>query len=386
MFDLIIKEAASRFGLGDKAGMLVQMLLAFMTNKDTGGLNGFMDLFKSKGLGDLASSWLGGGSNAKPISNSQIESLFGGSGGLLSALTAKSGLGSGVITSALGYLLPSVLGKLTPGGSIPTSLSSEILGFADQGKNLLGGLLGSGAAAAGAAAAGATRAVGAAADAGKAAGGGLMKWLPWLIAALVALWLLRSCTGGQDAVKQAADTTKAAASATADAAKSTATAAADASKAAVDATKEAASAAADAAKAAAAATTAAASTAVASGAAAVLSYLDSAPAAVAGAPVAKVYFDTGKTDLPADFAALMKPVIDFVKANAGTKAALSGFHDPTGDKAQNEELAKNRAKMVREQLRVAGFGEDQILMVKPASTTGTGDNKEARRVEVTVVK
>lgn len=375
MFDLIIKEAASRFGLGDKAGMLVQMLLGFMTNKDTGGLGGFMNLFQSKGLGDLASSWLGGSANAKPISNSQLESVFGGKGGLLEMLTSKSGLGGGVVTSALGYLMPSVLGKLTPGGSIPTSLPAEVLGFADQGKNLLGGLLNHGGAAAtaaaGMAAAGATRAVGAAADTTKAAGGGLMRWLPWLIAAAIALWLLRSCTGGEDAAKKAAEATKATATAAADASKAAATAAADAAKTAAAATTAAAT---------------AASTAAASGAAAVLSYLDTAPAAIAGAPAAKVYFDTGKTDLPADIDTLLKPVIDYVKANAGSKGVLSGYHDPTGDKAQNEELAKNRAKAVREKLRMAGFGEDQILMVKPASTTGTGDNKEARRVELTVVK
>jgi K(+)-stimulated pyrophosphate-energized sodium pump len=148
------------------------------------------------------------------------------------------------------------------------------------------------------------------------------------------------------------------------------------------ATAAAATAAADAAKAAAAG----AATAAASGAAAVLTYLDKAPDALTGAPVAKVYFDTGKTDLPADTEAVLKPVIDFVKANAGTKGVISGFHDPTGDKAQNEELAKNRAKMVRERLRAAGFGEDQIMMIKPFQTAGSGDNKEARRVEVSVIK
>jgi K(+)-stimulated pyrophosphate-energized sodium pump len=90
--------------------------------------------------------------------------------------------------------------------------------------------------------------------------------------------------------------------------------------------------------------------------------------------------------VPADTAEKIKPIIEFVKANAGTKAALSGFHDPTGDKAQNEELAKNRAKMVREMVRSAGLMEDQILMAKPEQTAGSGDNQEARRVEVTVRK
>ncbi len=364
MFDLIIKEAASRFGLGDKAGMIVQMLVAYMTNKDTGGLNGFMNLFKNKGLGDIASSWLGGGASAKPISGDQIGSVLGGAGGLLGALTSKSGIGGSAVTSALGYLLPTVLGKLTPGGSIPTTLGADVMGFADQGKNLLGGLLGSGAAAAAGAAAMGTKAVGNVADAGAKAGGGLMKWLPWVIAAAVALYLLKSCTGATDTAKVAAPAVKEAVKEVAKDAGAATTAAADAAKAAA----------------------AGAATAAASGAAAVLSYLDKAPDALAGAPVAKLYFDTGKTDLPADAEATLKPIIDFVKGNAGTKGVISGFHDPTGDKAQNEELAKNRAKMVRERLRAAGFTEDQIVMIKPFQTAGSGDNKEARRVEVSVIK
>ena len=40
MFDVLIREAATRFGLGDKALPVTQMLLAYMTNKDTGGLIG----------------------------------------------------------------------------------------------------------------------------------------------------------------------------------------------------------------------------------------------------------------------------------------------------------------------------------------------------------
>jgi uncharacterized protein YidB (DUF937 family)/outer membrane protein OmpA-like peptidoglycan-associated protein len=406
MFDLIIKEVASRFGLGDKAAPLVQMLVAFMTNKDTGGLSGFINLFKSKGMGDLVSSWMGGSAAPLGINHAQIENVFGGKGGMLETVLGKTGLSSGTALSALSFLLPSLLGKLTPGGSVPTSLSSEISSFAEKGSGLLGGLLGAGAAAAtaatgaaaGAAAAGAKAvgnaghaataaagiATGAAANAGKAASGGLMKFLPWVIAAAIALWLLKTCTGGDamDAAKKTADAAKATATATADATKATAGAAVDAAKstatAAVDATK----AAADAASTAAASTVATAAT----GAAAALSYLDKLPEIVGGAPVTKIYFASGKIDVPADTAEKIKPIIEYVKANAGTKAALSGFHDPTGDKAQNEELAKNRAKMVREMVRSAGLMEDQILMAKPEQTAGSGDNQEARRVEVTVRK
>jgi uncharacterized protein YidB (DUF937 family)/outer membrane protein OmpA-like peptidoglycan-associated protein len=400
MFDLIIKEAASRFGLGDKGGMLVQMLLSFMTNKDTGGLGGFMNLFKNKGMGDLASSWLGGGAGAKEISGSQLESLFGGKGGLLESVAGKTGLGGSAITSAMGFLLPSIIGKLTPGGSIPTSLPADVMGLADQGKNLLGGLLGSGATAAAGVAAGAaalgTKAVGnvagaagnvagAAGDMGAKAGGGLMRWLPWLIAAAVGLYLLKSCTGGDDMAKKAAEAAKAPVAAVKEAAKDATAGATDAAKAAA-ATAAAAAATASTAATTAATAAASATTAAASGVAAALTYLDKAPDALAGAPSAKVYFDSGKVDLPADIDGKLKAVIDYVKGNVGTKGVISGFHDPSGDKAQNEELAKNRAKMVRERLRAAGFTEDQILMIKPFQTAGSGDMKEARRVEVTVIK
>ena len=136
MFDLIIREAASRFGLGDKAGPLVQMLLAYLTNKDTGGLSGFIAKLTSSGLGNVAQSWLGGGAGALPVSAAQIESLMGGQTCLLSNVTSKLGLGNSTAASALGFLLPMVVGKLTPGGTVPTSLSSDVMGFSTGGATL----------------------------------------------------------------------------------------------------------------------------------------------------------------------------------------------------------------------------------------------------------
>jgi uncharacterized protein YidB (DUF937 family)/outer membrane protein OmpA-like peptidoglycan-associated protein len=418
MFDLIIKEAASRFGLGDKAGPLVQMLVAYMTNKDTGGLSGFINMFKNKGLGDVAGSWLGGNASAQAINGTQIENVLGGKGGFLEAALSKTGLSSGVATSALGYLMPSILGKLTPGGSVPTSLPQEVMGFAEQGKGLFGGLLGSGAAAA----TGAASAVGAvgnmasgALNTASAGGGGMMKWL-WLIVPIaIGLWALKSCGGVEEAAKKAADAAKATASATADAAKATADSAksaADAAKAtassatdaaanaakgatdaaqgaatgAIDAAKGAATGAVDAAKGAATGALDAAKGAAASGAAAVAGAMDKLPGLVDGAPSTKLYFDSGKVNLPADANDKLKPIIEYLKANAGTKAALSGYHDPTGDLAQNQELAKNRAKMVRESLRAAGLTDDQILTAKPEQTAATVSLQEARRVEVSVRK
>jgi K(+)-stimulated pyrophosphate-energized sodium pump len=110
-----------------------------------------------------------------------------------------------------------------------------------------------------------------------------------------------------------------------------------------------------------------------------------APVAAAAKPAAaKVYFASGAVALPADAGKTLEAVIAAAKANASAKLAISGFHDATGDKAKNEELAKERAKAVRETLKAAGITEDRIEMKKPELAVGSGDNAEARRVEVSV--
>ncbi len=106
--------------------------------------------------------------------------------------------------------------------------------------------------------------------------------------------------------------------------------------------------------------------------------------AAAKPPAVKVYFATAKSDIVAADRDAIGTIISYVKANPGSKAVISGFHDPRGNKASNEELAKNRAKAVREILRAAQIPDESIDMRKPVETTGSGDLKEARRVEVSV--
>lgn len=198
MFDFIVREAASRFGLDDKAGLLLQMLLAYITNKDTGGVSGFMSKLKSSDLDSVALSWLGGSTDALPVSNTQIETLFGGHDDLLNKVTSKLGIGGSTVSSAIGFLLPLVIGKLTPGGSIPTSLPSDVTTFITC------------------AAPGGTTA--ASVDVANASGSGLLKWLPWFAAGIAALILLSYFNKGSDAAKQAADGAKNAAATAATAA------------------------------------------------------------------------------------------------------------------------------------------------------------------------
>ena len=107
-------------------------------------------------------------------------------------------------------------------------------------------------------------------------------------------------------------------------------------------------------------------------------------AAVAPPPAAKLYFDTGKTNLANDADQTLAPIVEWLKANTDAKAIISGYHDPRGNQAVNAELAKNRAKAVRDALKVAGIDEARIELRKPVSTEGNGDLAEARRVEVSV--
>jgi len=101
--------------------------------------------------------------------------------------------------------------------------------------------------------------------------------------------------------------------------------------------------------------------------------------------VAKFYFETGKADLPADAGKDVDAAAAAAKANAAAKVVISGFTDATGNADQNADLAKERATKVRDAIKAAGIADDRFDMKKPEVTTGTGDPKEARRVEVRVM-
>jgi len=104
--------------------------------------------------------------------------------------------------------------------------------------------------------------------------------------------------------------------------------------------------------------------------------------ATKGPIVTRLYFELGKAEVPADASAALAPHVKGAKQ--GRRIAISGYHDASGDAAANEELAKQRAFAVRDLLVAAGAPTDRIELRKPALTTGDGDPREARRVEVTL--
>ncbi len=96
--------------------------------------------------------------------------------------------------------------------------------------------------------------------------------------------------------------------------------------------------------------------------------------------VVKFFFATAKADLATGAAAALADVVKGVAD--GKKAVVSGFTDPSGDPAKNEELAKQRAFAVRDALKAAGVAEDKIELKKPEQVAAGGDMASARRVEV----
>lgn len=96
--------------------------------------------------------------------------------------------------------------------------------------------------------------------------------------------------------------------------------------------------------------------------------------------VVKFYFGTAKAELAAGANEALAEVVKGVAE--GKKAVISGFTDATGDAALNAELAKQRAFAVRDALKGLGVAEDKIELKKPEEITATGNNAEARRVEV----
>ena len=344
MFDILIRELSARFGLGDKSTDLLRIVLAYMTNKEAGGLTGFLERFKAAGLGPVVQSWLGNTVSPQSLNNTQVESVLGSSGGLLDILSRRVNAPRDNLAGAVAYLIPGLVAKLTPGGSIPAALPADVSNFIGDSKALLAPV--------------------AAATAG-ATSGGLSKWLPWLIGAVALLVGLSYCT------------------------KKPAVAPIETPPAQMAPASEAAPAASEALPAPAADASAAMAAPAASEGAVTLERAPEGAAVMAGnahgVPLIQVFFDSGKTDVASEFGAKSAELVVYLKANGNSKAVISGFNDSTGDAAKNAELSKQRAQAVQAALVAQGIDGSRTLLEKPADTSGTADNNAAsRRVDVVV--
>jgi len=81
-----------------------------------GGLSGIVNQLQQQGLGPIVNSWIGSGPN-QPISADQVHQGFGPE--VIRELAAKAGLSPQELAQKLSQVLPQVIDKLTPTGSVP---------------------------------------------------------------------------------------------------------------------------------------------------------------------------------------------------------------------------------------------------------------------------
>jgi uncharacterized protein YidB (DUF937 family) len=72
-------------------------------------------MFRDKGLGEHVSSWVGSGANL-PISPEQLHDVLGSAN--IEQLAAKFGLHSDQLSAMLAKVLPGLVDKMTPNGTI----------------------------------------------------------------------------------------------------------------------------------------------------------------------------------------------------------------------------------------------------------------------------
>jgi uncharacterized protein YidB (DUF937 family) len=97
-----------------------------LLNNQQGGLTGLISAFEQNGLGSVVASWVGTGQNL-PISAEQLQSVLGNE--QVQAIAQQLGFSTQDVSAHLANLLPQVVDKLTPDGSVPEG-------------NAIGGLMG----------------------------------------------------------------------------------------------------------------------------------------------------------------------------------------------------------------------------------------------------
>lgn len=101
------------------------------------GSDGKLDLgsivssMNNKGLGSIAESWLGDGSNS-PISMDQIQALLGSD--KIAQIASKLNTGEGDLLESLSSVLPQLIDKSSSGGSLLDSLGGAggLMGMAGK--------------------------------------------------------------------------------------------------------------------------------------------------------------------------------------------------------------------------------------------------------------
>lgn len=115
-------------GVAGGLGGLATMLGSLMAGQGQGqgaaqgvaqsstGLQGLLASFTQNGLGNVAQSWVGSGSN-EPVSPDQVHSAFGDD--KVQAIVDHTGMDKQDVLAQLAQMLPGMIDKMTPHGRVP---------------------------------------------------------------------------------------------------------------------------------------------------------------------------------------------------------------------------------------------------------------------------
>ena len=127
-----LPQSRGTSGLGGKGGALMLLLLplAMQWVQRSGGIGGVMERFRNKGYSQQAASWMSTGAN-EDIEPQAVSEVMGTDE--LSRLSQQLGVSQEEVSSGMAQILPEMMDKLTPQGSVPDD-GDEVL---DRGRSML---------------------------------------------------------------------------------------------------------------------------------------------------------------------------------------------------------------------------------------------------------
>ena len=112
-------STAGSSGIG---GVLSSMLGGNQTGGTGGGLGNIVSQFEQAGLGNIAQSWVGNGSN-QPVSPQPLQNVFGNQ---VPGMASQAGMSQGDFLSQLSQHLPNAVNGMTPNGRIQDDQSMSV--------------------------------------------------------------------------------------------------------------------------------------------------------------------------------------------------------------------------------------------------------------------
>ena len=116
LFDRILKGTGGDVLPAEHHNALLDTVVGMLSNPQSGGLQGLLDTFEQKGLGEIVGSWVSTGKNL-PVSPDQLQQVIGS--GKIQEIAQSLGIDASKVSAGLSKILPQVIDKLTPQGSVP---------------------------------------------------------------------------------------------------------------------------------------------------------------------------------------------------------------------------------------------------------------------------